>query len=483
MLDHSPDVSGKALRDALRQVSIFSNLTDEQLDFVEQGTEVWLEQGDQFISEGDAHGDFYVLLEGEIEWTKHIGDQEIYILSAKPGEFFGHEPLLLDIPIPVSGRALRTSHLFKLEENVFWQTLAKCASITRQLLQTIAQRVQNLEAVSQQHGKLIALGTLSAGLAHELNNPAAAVIRGAEQLDEIFQGLPELALKLNQQQMTKEQLAFLADLQRDVTARAKTTSQLDPLTQSDREDEVTDWLDAHEVADGWKLASTLVGAGLDTQWLDTVAAHLDIDLLGDVLTWLTATLTGAGLLNEVKQGSTRISKLVKAIKEYSYMDQAPLQEVDIHDGLESTLTILGYKLKQGVTVTREYDRSLPRICAYGSELNQVWTNLIDNAIDAMNGRGHLWLRTSQEGERIVVEIADNGTGIPPEMQSRIFEQFFTTKDVGKGTGLGLDMARRIVVARHKGDIRVFSQPGDTHFQVRLPRNPSKTTQANEAPRH
>ncbi len=332
----------------------------------------------------------------------------------------------------------------------------------------MAERVQNLQSMLQQREKLSALGTLAAGLAHELNNPAAAVGRSARNLEEIFQELPSLTLKLNQQQMTSAQLTTLADLQRDATKRAKIAPRLDPLTQSDQEDEVTDWLETHGVVDGWKLASTLVGAGLDTQWLDTVVVNVPADTIGKVLTWLTGTLTGVGLLSELEHGAARISHLVKAIKDYSYMDQAPLQEVDVHEGLESTLTILSHKLKGGVIVTREYDRNLPRISAYGSELNQVWTNLIDNAIDAMGGQGQIWVRTRCGHDQVVVEIADNGPGIASEIQHRIFEPFFTTKGVGEGTGLGLDITYRTVVGKHKGDISVFSNPGDTCFQVRLP---------------
>lgn len=321
--------------------------------------------------------------------------------------------------------------------------------------------------------KLIALGTLAAGLAHEMNNPAAAGRQAAGQLHEIFQRLSSLAL--NQHQMTRAQLAFVADLLSQATQRATTSSQLDSLTQSDWEDEVTAWLETHGVADGWKLAPTLVGAGLDTQWLDTVVEQVAADSLGDVLSWIEAMLTGVELLNEIEQSTARISELIKAVKAYSYMERTPLQEVDVHEGLESTLTILSHKLKGGVVVTREYDRSLPRISAYGSELNQVWTNLIDNAIDAMGGRGRIWLRTSRENDHVLVEISDNGPGIPPDIQPRIFEPFFTTKGVGVGTGLGLDICYRIVVGIYHGHISFFSKPGDTRFQVRLAINPSSTT--------
>ena len=222
-------------------------------------------------------------------------------------------------------------------------------------------------------------------------------------------------------------------------------------------------------------------SGLDAQRLEKVVEHIPTDLLGSVLAWLNASLTGIGLLSEIQQNSAQISDLVRAIKEYSYMDQAPLQEVDVHKGLDNTLVILKHKLKDGVMVTREYDRSLPRISAYGSELNQVWINLIDNAIDAMGGQGRIWVRTWRENDCVLIKIADDGPGIPPEIQPRIFEPFFTTKGVGEGTGLGLVTSYRFIVGMHRGDISVFSKPGDTYFQVRLPINLSQTTDEKEKP--
>jgi len=265
------------------------------------------------------------------------------------------------------------------------------------------------------------------------------------------------------------QLDHLADLGREVVDKLRAAPALGTLEQSDREDELATWLDEHDVEDSWELAPALVSAGLDTAWLDALAIQFsDDDQLDLVVPWLTTVLDEAELIATIDTGTARVSALVAAVKSYSYMDQAPLQDVDLHEGLENTLTILGYKLKKGVTVTRAYDRSLPRIRAYGSELNQVWTNLIDNAVDAMGGTGQLTVRTARDGDDALVEIADDGPGIPPDVLPRIFEPFFTTKGVGKGTGLGLDIAYRIVVARHHGDIAVHSEPGNTRFEVRIP---------------
>ena len=466
------------LIEALRQVPLFGQLSQEQLQWLsEQGTEVWLQPGEQIARQGDPPDGFYIILKGQTEWTRTVEGQSVYAVTLEAGDVFAELILLLDEPYPTSGRALTAVNLYKLSPDAFWEMLHACPNVLRGILKISAQRSQIHESVRQQQAKLISLGTLSAGLAHELNNPAAAVSRGVRHLEEVLQKLPTLALKLHQQPLSTEQITFLSDLYKQATESAKGSPQLDPLTQSESEDAVTDWLEAHDVTSGWKLAPTLVAAGLNTEELDKIVAHVAPDCLGDVLSWLEATLTGVGLLGEIKLSSARISKLIEAMKDYSYMDQAPLQEVNVHEGIESTLTIMSHRLKQGVVVKREYS-DLPHIYAYGRELNQVWTNLIDNAIDATGGKGHIWIRTSLEGDasdkgkalRVLVEIADDGVGIPPEIQPRIFEQFFTTKEVGKGTGLGLDIARRIVVGQHKGDIRFDSQPGDTRFQVRLPIN-------------
>jgi len=373
------------IEEALRQVPLFTELSNEQLKWLaEQGTEVWLQPGEYHRKEGDPAEHVFVMLEGEVRVTEQVGNQELVLATYGPKTLFGELPILMGTPYYwASGRALRPCHILELRQEAFWQMLATMPSVATAILQTMAKRVQELQSMSQQREKLIELGTLAAGLAHELAHPTTAVYQNTQQLDKVWQQLSVAALQPDQ---------------------------------------------------------------------PSIGEHV---------------LRGVGLLEEIEQSTAHISELVNAIKDYSYMDQAPLQEVDIHEGLEATLIILRHKLR-GTVVIREYDYNLPRISAYGSELNQVWTNLIDNAIDAVGGQGQIWLRTWRQDGQVLVEIADNGPGIPPEIQPRIFEPFFTTKGVGQGTGLGLVTSYRTVVGKHKGDIRVFSQPGDTRFQVRLP---------------
>jgi signal transduction histidine kinase len=286
-------------------------------------------------------------------------------------------------------------------------------------------------------------------------------------------------LRLGRHPLSNEQREFIFAFEREA-GKYQAPPEADPLAQSDREDRITEWLEAHGVRESWKPAPVLAEAGVEPPKLETLFAVLGEAPLGDALTRITSLLTIGRLVGDIENSVTRISELVRAIKDYSYMDQAPLQEVDIHQGLESTLTILGHRLKQGVAVVRDYDNALPRVCAYGGELNQVWTNLMDNAIDAMQGKGQLRVRTARELDRVLVEIGDNGPGVPAEVQGRIFEPFFTTKGVGEGTGLGLDTVCRIV-RKHHGDIKVESRPGDTRFQVRIPIDQPRSTQPQAGP--
>lgn len=455
--------------ETLRRISLFEQLTDEQLGWIAgQGREVFLKPNKRIATEGDPADGFYIILDGEIEWTKKVGQQDIHAVTLGAGTIFAELILILDAPYPTTGRALTDVRLFKLEPDAFWEMLKICPSVLRGVVKIAAERAQIHESVSQQHAKLMSLGTMAAGLAHELNNPAAAANRAAGMLRESFDNLPKQVYHVIKSQLTQEQWEHLSGFLRDAEERARLLPPLSPIDQSDRESELSDWLDDHGVAESWEHAPALVQAGITPDELDALAEEMPDGALGDIVAWTAANLTTNALLNELEESSRRISTLVKAVKDYAFLDKAPLQEIDLHTGLDNTLIILKYKLKKGnITINRAYDANLPRICAYGSELNQVWTNLLDNAVDAVGANGEITIRTAQEPDRILVEITDNGPGIPLAIQGRIFEPFFTTKEVGKGTGLGLDITRRIV-ERHKGSIRFESKPGETRFQVRLP---------------
>jgi signal transduction histidine kinase len=332
----------------------------------------------------------------------------------------------------------------------------------------MSDRVRESTTLDQQQDKLMALGKLSAGLAHELNNPAAGATRAANDLIETLKELRAADMRLCAHDLTEEQQKSIDTFEKNAIDHTATAKQLNSLEQSDREDEVSEWLEAHGIAEAWKLSANLVEAGMDSAALEQLLGEIPASATADVLARVNSQLAAAKLASEIKAATTRISELVGAIKEYSYMDQASVQELDIHKGLDNTLLILKYKLKKkDIAVTRDYAESLPLIKAYGSELNQVWTNLIVNAVDAMSTGGTLKVRTKLEPTDIMVEIRDNGAGIPASVRSRIFEPFFTTKPVGEGTGLGLDTVARIV-RKHRGNIRFESKPGDTCFQVRLP---------------
>jgi signal transduction histidine kinase len=324
-------------------------------------------------------------------------------------------------------------------------------------------------ADSLRRAKLISLGTMAAGLAHELNNPAAAAGRSAQEAREVFRRASAKAVGLGALEMDPQERRVVAGLPEEVAARAENAGELDSLDRSDLEDEVALWLEDRGVPEAWDLSPTLVGAGLDAQWLDDLEVRLPENAVGEVVAWLASEVAGDELLREIQHASSRISELVGAVKSYSHMDKLASREVDVHAGLNSTLIMLGHKLKKGdVEVVRDYAKDLPHVCGQTGELNQVWTNLLDNAIDAVDGHGSITIRTATENGRVLVEIADDGPGIPEDVRERIFEPFYTTKDVGEGTGLGLDISHRVVVEDHKGDIRVLSEPGDTRFQVRLP---------------
>jgi signal transduction histidine kinase len=452
----------------VRSTPLFSGLTDEKLAFIRSGQIIDAAPGTVMVTEGERNHSFDVILEGEVRVTRIYDRQEILMGVNQGGGYLGEISILLDIPSAASIRVSKPARFFRLNEEGFWVMLVSCRKVAQQIFRMAANRVRNVEGYSQQREKLASLGTMAAGLAHELNNPAAAARRSAAHLQETTDKVQSLLCQLTRA-IGHDDLLLLVAASRDALERLAKAPKLDHLVRSDRSEMIAQWLETRGVPMAWELAPTFADAALDIAWLEQLTAKLPAASHADALGWLEARLNLKSLLSQVEQSTSRIAELVKAVKSYSYMDQSPMQEVDIHEGIESTLTILGHKLKN-VTLVRAFDRSVPRIMAYGSELNQVWTNLIDNAIHAVNGTGKICLGTCREGDQLVVEVVDYGAGIPPEVQAHMFEPFFTTKPVGTGSGLGLIISNRIVADRHGGEIEFESKPGETRFKVRLPIN-------------
>jgi signal transduction histidine kinase len=468
-------VAEPSVIDFLRRLALFSGLPEEELTrLVMMGREVALQPGEVLIREGEPGDALFVIVEGEFEVTKLAGSSAVVIAHRGAGEVIGEMSLLDNEPRSATVRALTSSRLFRIDQDSFHKLLEWSPAAARAILRTVTMRLRNTEVMLRQSEKMAALGTLAAGVAHELNNPAAAVRRASAQLAATLGEAEQLEMAFNALPLEPARRTAFAEWRAKVGQEASQAPRLDPLSRSDLENEVQEWLEARQVQEAWEIAPRLVGLGFNRARLDELVGMFSTEQLSPVLTWLAARGNVESLLNEVSSSSERISTIVKAIKSYSYLDQAPIQEVDVHEGLENTLVILRYKLKQGVSVKRDYSRTLPKIEAYASELNQVWTNIIDNAIDAMKGQGELTIHTFEEGERAIVEICDNGPGIPEEIQSRIFEPFFTTKPVGSGTGLGLHISYNIVALKHRGQITVRSRPGETCFRVALPVGASKT---------
>jgi signal transduction histidine kinase len=459
--------------DELRSFAIFDGLSAGQLtELAEGGTEVRIEPGVELFHEGE-HADYWwVLVDGAVDLVRHIGREDTIVGRMDvPGRWAGgfrawdeHGVYLATARGATAGRVLRVPAEVLRDKFNAWFPFG------RHLIEGLYRTARSIESTARQRASLITLGTLAAGLAHEINNPAAAVTRAVDDLEIAAQTLLSSLRRLANNEISAKQFAALDALRQRIESGVAVS---DPLAIADQEETLASWLADRGIADAWTIAPPLAAAGADLDWCERAAEVLDGPGLQAGLEWVASTLSAASLLAEIKESSGRIYGLVDAVRSYSQMDRASTQRVDVTEGLESTLVMLGYKLGGGIAVVRDYAADAPRIEAYPGELNQVWTNLIDNAIDAMDGAGTLRLTTRAERAGVVVEIADSGQGMPPEVAARAFEPFYTTKDVGKGAGLGLDIAQRIVAERHGGAITIDSRPGQTVLRVRLPDHPHR----------
>ena len=455
-------------RELLRRIPLFSALAEDDLDWIAGASEtVELASGDVVAAEGDDGDALFAIATGELEVVKRSRSADVPIARLGPGEIVGEMAVLEGLPRNATIRAVAPSRVIRIGRDTVLGLVRTRPSAAMSIIRTVTGRLRSTEALLREREKLAALGTLSAGLAHELNNPAAAVQRSSGLLREALDRWAAATHDLGHVVTDAGRATVVGDLGPQIASLAGSGASADPLEVGDRADDLERYLAEHGVADAGGLAATLAAGGWTPAHLEPVAAAFPGPALGVVVDWIAAGSEVHALVDEVGTGARRISEIVKAVKDYSYMDQAPVQQVDVTVGLDNTLVILRPKLKAGIEIVRDYQPGLSAIEAYGSELNQVWTNIIDNAADAMGGRGRIRIRAFARDGDLVVEICDDGPGMPPEVRERIFEPFYTTKPPGSGTGLGLHIAYN-VVARHEGRMEVRSRPGETCFEVALP---------------
>jgi signal transduction histidine kinase len=453
----------------LRAIDLFDDLDDDELaQWVDVAIPRHLDAGDVIAEQGEEPSGLQLLLEGQAQALMLAGGRSEPVGRQRAPTWMGAIALLTGGPLGVRMQAETACRLAVVASEDFRRLAFAQPSIHHRVMQQVAPVMSRVTAIEQNRERLASLGTMAAGLAHELNNPAAAARRAAAQLTEALEAISSALARFVEAGMERDEAEQLVALQQEAVARAASATALGALDAADAEDELLARLKALDVEEPWRLAEPLAAAGVDQPWLDRVA-ELAGPATGPAVRWVAATLTAGRLAAELEESTERMSALVGAVKSYAYMDRGGVVEVDLHEGLETTLTVLGHKLKHtGIEIVRDYDRTLPKLTVRGSELNQVWTNLLDNAIDALGDRGTITMSTRADGDCAVIEITDDGPGIPDENAERVFDPFFTTKDVGQGTGLGLATARRIVVDRHDGSLTLKSAPGRTTFRVRLP---------------
>ena len=450
----------------IRKSPLFQGLTDDELQqLMDMAEPLSLRAGELLIRQGDTGDSAYVLTKGEFEIQKQSGQSIIKIDMRNAGDVVGEMALLARTPRSASVISKTDSEALRIPQEAFEKLLSSSSKAAMAVLHWVMARLNQNEALLHQQEKMAALGTLSAGLAHELNNPAAAAQRSASELNKSLLKWQSLTHQIESAAFNANQTEWLNDFMQEAARRFESPLKLEALEKIELTDQLEAWLEANGIESAWELAPVMVNFGWNSETLEKLKGTAFFNL---TIQWLGTGCLTMGLLSEIQLTTERLSQIVRAMKSYTYLDQAPLLEVDVHEGLENTLVIMQHKLKQGVTIKREYSPDLPRIEAYASELNQVWTNIIDNAIDAMKGRGEITLRTNLEDNHVAVEIIDNGPGIPENIQARISEPFFTTKPPGSGTGLGLHISHDIIVNRHHGQLLVESKFGETKFKVILP---------------
>jgi signal transduction histidine kinase len=458
----------------LRVIALFDGLSDDQLlELISVGEELRFDPGEELFREAQPADYWWVLLEGTISLGRRVGHEEtVLAVMETPGQWAGGfqawDPNGVYL---ATGRGAAPGRVLRVPADQLRELANAWFPFGVHLIRGLVSTVRNIESMARQREALVALGTLAAGLAHEINNPASAATRAVDALEDTSETLLSTLGRLAEGSISTAQFHALDTLRREIKPHS---ASMEPLAVADREDALSDWLVRHGVERDWLIAPAFAAAGLDIAWCERAAALLDGAPLQAGLEWIASSLSTATLLSEVKESTRRISELVAAVKSYSQLDRASIQQIDVTDGIESTLVMLGHKIQGGVTVVRDYGNDVPRIEAIAGELNQVWTNLVDNAIDAMAGTGTLRVSTRANDNGVLVEIGDTGPGMPKEVQARAFDPFYTTKDVGKGTGLGLDISRRIIVDRHGGEITIESRQDETVLRVRLPLRPITT---------
>ena len=455
----------------LLRLELFQHLPQTRLDWIcDRATPIELTKGEILVSEGDPHQGFFVILAGGMNISRMSNGVNMPIGQHNAPSFFGEIQILTEEPVPVTLCAETDCRVYEITSEDFLEILHECRDFERTIFQTVQKRIKGLESFIRNREKMAALGNLAAGLAHELNNPAAALVRALKDVTPALLELQRMNLVYGQHNVDEEhtqQWLEVRDRGYDIIIKGG----IDPLAISDREEELLDWLEDYGVEDAWKLAEPLAAGDVCLDTLETLMERWRNDpteLREMGIRWLALSFDVMSIIQAGLRGAERISALISSMKSYSHLDRGEQQVVDIHQGIEDTLRLFSYKLKHGIEIKRNYDRNIPKITAYGSELNQVWTNLIDNAIYAMDNKGKIEITTSRCKDRVMVTISDSGAGIPNDVRSRIFEPFFTTKAVGQGSGLGLDIVRRVVENRHKGTISCDSKPGSTTFTIGLP---------------